>query len=119
MGKVNIRQKLSLFEETWTPKILGAVNDSYVKVFKAKGAFDWHTHAEDDEFFLVIRGELTIQQRDGDVTLGEGEFYIVPRGVAHRPVAEQECHVLLFEPKGVVNTGDVESENRVSAPEWI
>lgn len=119
MDKVNIKQKLQLFNEHWIPKILGEVNDSYVKVFKAKGEFVWHKHDNEDEFFLVIQGKLTIKFRDKDVTLQEGEFIIVPKGVEHMPIAEEEAHVLLFEPKEVINTGGAESEKRVDNLEWI
>ncbi len=118
VDKVNIKEKFQLFSEHWSPKILGEVNDYYVKVFKAKGEFVWHQHADSDEFFLVIHGQLKIKLKNGEVTLNEGEFYIVPKGVEHLPYAEAECHALLFEPKQVVNTGDADSEKTVE-PEWI
>lgn len=118
MKSVNIQEQFSKFAAYWSPKIVGEVNDCYVKVFKAKGEFVWHSHPDEDEFFLVVKGELKIRFRDGEERLREGEFLIVPRGVEHLPIAEAECHVLLFEPKGVVNTGDAESDRRVEA-DWL
>lgn len=116
---VNVKEKFKLFSEYWTPKILAACNDNYIKVFKAKGEFDWHKHDDADEFFLVIKGRLTIKFRDKEVVLDEGDFYVVPNGIEHCPVAEQECHILLFEPKQVVNTGDVVSNKTSEKLEWI
>jgi mannose-6-phosphate isomerase-like protein (cupin superfamily) len=110
LEKVNLSEKFRLFEEHWSPKIAGEVNDSYVKLVKFQGDFVWHKHDDEDEMFLVVKGRITIRLRDGDVHLGEGEFVIVPRGVEHMPVAEEEAHVLLFEPKTVLNTGDVRNE---------
>jgi mannose-6-phosphate isomerase-like protein (cupin superfamily) len=108
--KVNLSEKFGLFGEHWSPKIAGEVNDSYVKLVKFSGDFVWHKHEDEDEMFFVVKGEITIRLRDGDVRLGEGEFVIIPRGVEHKPVAEAEAHVLLFEPKTVLNTGDVVNE---------
>ena len=108
--KVNLSQKFGLFGEHWSPKIAGEVNDAYVKLVKFRGDFVWHKHEDEDELFLVVKGEIVIKLRDGDVRLGEGEFVIIPRGVEHKPVAEEEAHVLLFEPKSVLNTGDVVEE---------
>ena len=108
--KVNLSEKFGLFSEHWNPKVVGEVNDSYVKLVKFSGPFVWHKHEDEDELFLVVKGEITIKLRDGDVRLGEGEFVIIPRGVEHKPVAESEAHVLLFEPKTVLNTGDVVNE---------
>ena len=108
--KVNLSEKFGLFGEHWSPKIAGEVNDAYVKLVKLRGDFVWHKHDDEDELFLVVKGEITIRLRDGDVRLGEGEFVIIPRGVEHKPVAEEEAHVLLFEPKTVLNTGDVTNE---------
>ena len=105
--KVNLSEKFGLFAEHWSPKIAGAVNDSYVKLVKFRGDFVWHRHEAEDELFLVVKGEITISLRDGDVRLGAGEFVIIPRGVEHKPFAEEEAHVLLFEPRTVLNTGDV------------
>jgi len=110
LEKVNLSDKFRLFEEHWSPKIAGEVNDSYVKLVKFQGDFVWHKHDEEDEMFLVVKGSIVIKLRDGDVRLGEGEFVVIPRGVEHMPVAEEEAHVLLFEPKTVLNTGDVRNE---------
>jgi mannose-6-phosphate isomerase-like protein (cupin superfamily) len=110
LEKVNLSEKFGLFGEHWSPKIAGEVNDSYVKLVKFSGDFVWHKHDDEDEMFLVVKGEIVIKLRDGDVRLGEGEFVIIPRGVEHKPVADAEAHVLLFEPKTVLNTGDVVNE---------
>jgi mannose-6-phosphate isomerase-like protein (cupin superfamily) len=110
LEKVNLSDKFSLFDEHWSPKIAGEVNDSYVKLVKLQGDFVWHKHDEEDEMFLVVKGSITIRLRDGDVRLGAGEFVIIPRGVEHMPVAQEEAHVILFEPKTVLNTGDVRNE---------
>ena len=119
MNKINLAEKFRLFSETWTPKIVGELNGQHVKLAKIKGDFVWHTHDEADEMFLVIKGSITIQMRDQDVTLNEGEFFIVPRGVEHRPSAVEEAHIMLFEPAGTVNTGAVGHEYTVRDPEWI
>jgi mannose-6-phosphate isomerase-like protein (cupin superfamily) len=108
--KVNLSEKFALFTEHWSPKIAGEVNDSLVKLVKFRGDFVWHRHETEDEMFFVVKGSITIRLRDGDVRLGEGEFVIIPRGVEHKPHAEEEAHVLLFEPKTVLNTGDVVDE---------
>jgi mannose-6-phosphate isomerase-like protein (cupin superfamily) len=119
MEKVNLAQKVSLFDDYWSPKIVGEINDSYVKLVKLKGEFVWHHHDAEDELFLVIRGRLLIKLRDRDIKLGEGEFVIIPRGVDHLPVAEEEVHVLLLEPKTTLNTGDVRNERTVAELERI
>jgi mannose-6-phosphate isomerase-like protein (cupin superfamily) len=117
--KVNLAQKFSLFSEHWKPKIVGTVNDFHVKLVKLQGEFVWHHHEGEDELFLVVGGRLRIRLRDqDDIVLDEGEFVIIPRGVEHLPVADQECQVVLFEPATTVNTGNVES-NRTVAPEDI
>jgi len=103
---VDLRQLLGRVTEQWSPKVVARVNDHEVKVVKVQGEFTWHTHEDTDELFLVIEGELTIQLRDGDVRLGPGQLYVVPRGVEHCPVASGEVGALLIEPAGVVNTGD-------------
>ena len=110
LDKANIAEKFRLFEEHWSPKIAGEVGESYVKLVKFQGDFVWHQHETEDEMFLVVKGSIVIKLRDGDVHLGEGEFVVIPRGVEHMPVAEEEAHVLLFEPKTVLNTGDVRNE---------
>jgi mannose-6-phosphate isomerase-like protein (cupin superfamily) len=110
LTKVNLAEKFSRFRDTYSPKIAGEVNDSYIKLVKVKGEFVWHQHEEEDEMFLVMKGRLVIRLRDGDVTLEPGEFLIVPRGVEHCPIAEEEAHVVLLEPKSTLNTGDVRNE---------
>jgi mannose-6-phosphate isomerase-like protein (cupin superfamily) len=105
MQIVNISQKFSLFKETWSPRIVGELNDSYVKLAKLHGEFVWHQHENEDELFLVVKGKLLIKLRDRDLWLNEGEFVIIPKGVEHCPVAEEEVHVLLLEPKSTRNTG--------------
>lgn len=103
---VDLAEQLAAFSEHWSPKVVARLNDYEIKVVKLQGEFTWHTHAETDELFLVLGGELTIQLRDGDVTLGPGQLYVVPRGVEHCPIAEREVHAVLIEPAGVINTGD-------------
>ena len=104
--KVNLSEKFKLFAEHWSPKIAGEVGDSYVKLVKFRGEFVWHKHDDTDDFFLVLKGHLTIQLRDRDVELDEGELFVVPCGVEHCPRAEEEAAVLLLEPIGTINTGD-------------
>jgi mannose-6-phosphate isomerase-like protein (cupin superfamily) len=118
METINLQQKFNLFAETWHPKIVGEVNDAYVKLTKLKGEFFWHQHEEEDELFLVVKGRLVIHLRDKDLVIEEGELAIIPKGVEHLPVAEEEVWVLLLEPKTTVNTGEVQNERTV-APEWI
>ena len=118
MEKVNLASKFGLFQEYWSPKIVGELNDSYLKLAKLKGEFVWHHHEAEDELFLVVKGRLVIKLRDRDISLDEGEFVIIPRGVEHCPVAEEEVHVLLLEPKSTVNTGNVENERTVGE-QWI
>lgn len=117
--KIIIQEKFQLFDAYWTPKILGEVNESFVKIFKAKGEFVWHSHENEDEFFMVVKGQLRIKLRDKEIILNPGEFFIVPKGVEHLPYAPDEAHVLLFEPKGVINTGETLSDKTVENPEWI
>jgi mannose-6-phosphate isomerase-like protein (cupin superfamily) len=118
LKKVNLHGKLSLFHDLWSPKIVGESNDSYVKVVKLQGEFVWHRHEREDKLFLVLKGRLPIKLRDGDIELEEGEFLIVPRGVEHCPVVDEEVQVLLLEPKSTVNTGDADSD-RTKVGEWI
>ncbi len=110
METVNLAEKFALFDEYWSPKIIGELNDSYVKAVKFRGEFVWHHHEDEDELFLVVKGRLVIKLRDRDIRLGEGEFAIIPRGVEHMPVAEEEVHVILIEPKSTLNTGNVRNE---------
>ena len=106
---INLAQKLASFSEHWTPKIVGDYNGNDLLVVKLKGEFVWHSHADTDDFFMVLKGRLTIQLRDGNVVLNEGEVYAVPKGVEHCPKADEECHVLLIEPHGTPNTGKAET----------
>jgi mannose-6-phosphate isomerase-like protein (cupin superfamily) len=110
MEKVNLRDKLDLFQEHWSPKIVGELNGQQVKLVKFRGPFVWHHHDHEDELFLVVKGRFRMEFRDRDLWLEEGEFLIVPRGVEHRPVADEEAHVLLFEPASTLNTGNVRNE---------
>jgi mannose-6-phosphate isomerase-like protein (cupin superfamily) len=119
MKKVNLAQKLELFTDHWKPRVVGQLNGQHVKVVKLKGEFVWHRHENEDELFLVLKGRLRIEMRDSAVILDEGEFFIVPRGVLHRSVAEDETHALLFEPAGTINTGDVREERTQDSPESI
>ncbi len=119
MEKVNLAQKLALFADYWSPKVVGDLNGQQVKLAKLKGEFVWHHHAEEDELFLVLKGRLVIKLRDGEIVLDEGEFVVIPRGVEHLPVAEEEVHVLLLEPASTLNTGNVRNERTVSNPEEL
>ena len=119
MQKVNLAHKFSLFSELWSPKVVGELNENYVKLAKLDGEFVWHYHEVEDELFLVVKGQLRMLFRDREVTLNEGEFLIVPRGVEHKPVADEEAHVLFLEPKSTLNTGNVHSERTVKTIEWI
>lgn len=108
--RINLAEKLTRFDDHWNPRIVADLNDSHVKLVKVQGGFVWHHHADEDELFLVLKGTLVIELRDGSVTLGPGEMVVIPRGVEHRPVAAEEVHLMLIEPKGIRHTGDVESE---------
>jgi len=119
MEKVNISAKLNTFNEYWNPKIVGDINESYVKLAKLKGEFVWHMHENEDEMFMVISGKLVIRLHAEDITLNEGEFFIIPRGIEHMPVAEEEVHVMLLEPKTTLNTGNVKNERTVEVLEKI
>jgi mannose-6-phosphate isomerase-like protein (cupin superfamily) len=120
LTKVNITQKLATFNDTWHPRIVGEVNDFHVKVVKLKGAFEWHHHDHEDELFLVVKGWLVMGLKDQeDITVNEGEFIIIPHGVVHRPLAEEECHIVLFEPGTTLNTGNIQSDRTVDKLERI
>lgn len=112
--KVNVKDKLALFDGQWKPKIVGELNGQHVKLVKILGEFVWHHHEQEDELFLVVEGRFRMEFRDRNVWIEEGEFIIVPRGVEHRPVAEEEAHVLLFEPASTLNTGNVRGELTVA-----
>ncbi len=116
---VNLAEKLSEIQDYWDPHIVGELNGQHVKLAKVKEAFVWHLHENEDELFLVLRGVLQLELRDGTVTLRPGEFFIVPRGVEHRPVAEEEVHLLMFEPASTLNTGNVRNERTVDRPQRI
>jgi len=119
MNVVNLRERLSRFSTYWDPKIVGELNGQHVKLVKLKGPFVWHSHEAEDELFLVLQGSFTMEFRDRSVPLREGELLIVPRGVEHRPVAEEEVHVLLFEPASTVNTGNAGGPLTVPEPERL
>jgi mannose-6-phosphate isomerase-like protein (cupin superfamily) len=115
---VNLEDKFGRFSEHWSPKILAQLNDYHLKAVKLQGEFVWHKHDDTDELFLVTKGSLVIRFRDREVTLGPGELVVVPKGVEHLPVAQEECEVLLIEPAGTLNTGDA-GGSRTVQPEWI
>lgn len=115
---VNLTEKFNLFREQWQPKIAGELNDSYVKLARVQGEFVWHHHEDEDELFFVVKGTLTIRLRERDLTIREGEFVIIPKGVEHMPVAEEEVWIMMLEPKTTSNTGNVTNERTVEA-EWI
>src|SRR5437763_15385216 len=119
MNKVNLVQKFSLFQDYWSPKIVGGINDSYVKLVKLKGEFVWHHHETEDELFQVVKGSLLIKLRDRDIFLEAGEFVIIPKGIEHLPIADEEAHVLLLEPKTTLNTGNVRNEKTIADLERI
>lgn len=119
MEVVNLADKFSQFQDYWSPKIVGELNDFQVKLVKVKGEFVWHHHDNEDEMFLVVKGRLLIKLQDRDLWLNEGEFTIIPRGVEHMPVAEEEAHILLLEPKSTLNTGNVQNERTVEDLERI
>lgn len=119
MNKVNLVEKFAQFNTYWDPKIVGELNGQHVKLAKLKGEFLWHHHDDEDELFLVVKGQLLLKFKDKDVLLNEGEFIIVPKGVEHMPIAEEEAHVLLFEPMGTLNTGNQRSEKTVDDLETL
>lgn len=117
---INFADKLSLFTEQWSPKVVAEMNDYQFKLVKLEGEFVWHDHQDTDETFIVLKGSLRIDFRDGYVNLSEGEMYVVPKGVEHKPYAEKEVEVMLIEPKGVLNTGDGETSERTATNDvWI
>ena len=119
MKAIDLEEKFSQFTEYWSPKVVGELNGQLVKLAKLKGEFVWHHHENEDELFMVIKGELTIKLKEQDINLNEGQFFIIPKGVEHLPIAEEECHVMLFEPKSVLNTGNVVNEKTVENLEKI
>nr|WP_092068640.1 cupin domain-containing protein [Dendrosporobacter quercicolus]NSL47173.1 cupin domain-containing protein [Dendrosporobacter quercicolus DSM 1736]SDL79145.1 Mannose-6-phosphate isomerase, cupin superfamily [Dendrosporobacter quercicolus] len=119
MNKVSLSQKFSSFNDFWSPKIVGELNDSHIKLVKLKGEFDWHHHDNEDELFLVVKGQLLIKFIDNEISLNEGEFIVIPKGVDHLPVAQEEVQVVLIEPKGTLNTGNVITEKTKQTLETI
>ena len=119
MSKVNFRDKLSKFSDQWTPKVIAEMNDYQFKLVKIEGDFVWHEHDDTDEAFIVIEGSMRIEFEDGSIELEEGEMYVVPKGVRHKPCADSECKVMLVEPRGVVNTGDADSDMTAPNDEWV
>jgi len=119
MDKVNLSAKLALLNDHWSPRIVGELNGQLVKLVKFQGEFLWHHHDDEDEMFLVVKGQFRMEFRDRHVWLEEGEFIVVPRNVEHRPVADQEAHVLLFEPASTLNTGNVRTERTIDQPAWL
>ena len=119
MDKINLSEKMKLFNDYWSPKILGELNNLYVKAAKLKGEFVWHRHETEDEMFFIVKGRLVIKFRDKDVILNDGEFIIIPKGVEHMPVAEEEVQVMLIEAKTTLNTGDVRNNRTVDNLEWV
>ena len=119
MEKLNIAGKLATFDSLWDPKIVAELNGQHVKLAKIQGSFVWHAHEEEDELFFVVKGRMRLEFRDRTEELGEGDMIVVPRGVEHRPVAEEETHILMFEPATTVNTGTAGGERTVSEPERI
>ena len=117
--KVNLAQKLGLFHDQWSPKIVADVNDAQVKLAKLEGEFVWHAHADEDELFMIVRGRLVMQLEDGEVVLGPGQCLVVPRGVRHNPMAAEECWVVLVEPVATKHTGDVTTERTRSIEEQL
>jgi mannose-6-phosphate isomerase-like protein (cupin superfamily) len=119
LDKVNLQQKFAQFQETWSPRVVGALNGQEVKLAKLQGEFVWHRHETEDELFLVLEGHLELHLRDRVVELDPGEFFIVPRGVEHKPVAREEVQVMLLEPAGTLNTGNLRNDRTVDDPEWL
>ena len=117
--KINLKEKLSKFSDHWSPKVIAEMNDYQFKLVKIKGDFVWHNHGDTDEFFLVIEGEMKIEFKDETVILKEGEIFVIPKGVEHKPYAEEECKIMIVEPRGVINTGDAESNLKASNDVWI
>ena len=116
---INLRSKLALFSEHWSPRVTAEMNDYQFKLAKVQGEFVWHSHADTDEVFIVLDGQMTLEFKDGAIPLAAGEMYVVPRGVEHRPVAARECCILLVEPRGVVNTGDAGGAYTAENDVWV
>jgi mannose-6-phosphate isomerase-like protein (cupin superfamily) len=119
MDVINLSEKLALIDEQWSPKNIAQMNDYHFKIAKIQGEFIWHSHPETDETFIVLEGSFDLQFRDKTLTLHAGEMCVVPKGVEHRPVADEECSILLVEPVGTVNTGDAGGERTAAHDEWV
>ena len=116
---ISVREKLALFNDHWRPKVIAELNDYQIKLAKLQGEFVWHTHDDTDELFICLSGHLRIELPDSTVTLNEGDLFVVPKGMEHRPVADEECQVMLIEPRGVTNTGETESDMTAPKDDWI
>ena len=116
---INVARKFALIDEMWVPKIVAEVNGDHVKLDKFQGEFLWHKHEDEDELFFVVKGRIVVKFRDGDVPVEQGELIVIPQGVEHKPTAETEAHVLIIEPKGTLNTGDIDGARTLSELEWI
>ena len=119
MDKINFTEKLAKFSDHWSPKVIAEMNDYQFKLVKLEGEFDWHDHSNTDEVFIVIEGSMKIEMEDKVVELNAGEMYVVPKGVTHNPTAEKECKIMLVEPKGVINTGEADSDLTAENDVWI
>ena len=119
INKVNLSQKLTKVSDYWSPKVIAQMNNYHFKLARVKDEFIWHKHEETDETFFVIKGQLTIQLRDGEIIINEGEMVVIPKNVEHKPLAAKECHIMLIEPRETVNTGNVEDEMTVKKNQWI
>jgi mannose-6-phosphate isomerase-like protein (cupin superfamily) len=119
LKSINLKKKLSLFSETWSPKVIAEMNEYQFKLVKIKGEFVWHNHPDTDEVFIVLAGEMTICFRDDNVALSAGDMFVVPKGKDHKPVARQECHIMLIEPRGVINTGNTGGDLTAKNDVWI
>ncbi len=119
MQTVNIAEKFGKFADHWSPHVIAQLNDFHVKIAKIKGAFVWHAHPDTDELFIINKGEMVMRLRDRDVPLKAGEMFVVPKGVEHMPVAEEECEIVMIEPADTLNTGDAGDDRMVEAPPWI
>ena len=117
--KINFKEKLSKFKTHWSPRIIAEMNDYQFKLAKIQGEFVWHDHKDTDETFIVLEGEMIMKLRDGEVKLSKGEMYVVPKGVEHKPYSENECQILVVEPRGVINTGDTVGELTINTENWI
>lgn len=116
---INFKEKFSLFNNHWKPRVIAGMNDYQFKLVKVEGEFVWHDHPDTDEVFIVLEGQLDIEFRDGKVTICKGEMYVVPKGIEHKPVANDECQIMVIEPRGVINTGDNESDLYAENDVWI